>query len=69
MQSKRLSLYESLANTFSGTLINIGVTQLVMHRLGYPITMVENLGITVLMTAISVARGYTVRRIFNKIRK
>lgn len=68
MQSKRLSLYESLANTFSGTVINIIVTQFVMHQLGYPITVVENLSITVLMTVISVARGYAVRRIFNNFR-
>lgn len=67
MQSKRRSLYESLANTFSGTVLNLIATQIIMHGMGYQITLSENLLITVVMTVISIGRGYIIRRIFNRI--
>lgn len=64
MQSKKQSLIETLSNTFLGMLGSFGITMgvLALFTQHWVIGVVT----TVLCTVWSIARGYYVRRYFNK---
>lgn len=68
MQSKRLSLFESVTNTAIGFLIALCVQLIIYPILDIPVTFGQNLTITSVFTFVSIARGYLVRRIFNTIK-
>lgn len=66
MQTRRGSLFETLFGTASGFVISLLVWEFVVKPLWQLNTsFVENLGITMLFTVVSVARSYVVRRFFN----
>jgi hypothetical protein len=62
MQSRTKSLLEQLANTIAGFLISLVILRL------YHFPFCESLELTVVFTVVSVARGYVLRRFFNKIK-
>lgn len=63
MEQTRLgSFIESCINTAIGFLITLGLTPIVYPLFGHAFTLSQNLGITAIFTAASVARGYCVRR-------
>lgn len=65
-QTRRGSLIEACLNTASGFLVSLLVwTFIVVPVWNLPVTQSENLAITALFTAVSVARSYVWRRIFN----
>ena len=65
-QSKRASLFESVVNVGVGFLVSLVVwTYIVVPLWHLPVTMGENLQITLLFTVVSVVRSYVWRRIFN----
>lgn len=65
-QSKRASLLEALVNVTVGFLVSLIVwTFVVVPIWNLPVSMHENLQITLLFTAVSVARSYVWRRVFN----
>jgi len=65
-QSKKHSLVEQLLNVGSGWLLSLLVwTFLIAPIYNLPTTFVDNLGITVIFTFISIIRGYFWRRYFN----
>ena len=68
MQSKKYSLAESLTNTFTGLLISFLIQLAIYPVLGIPVKLSQNLIITAVFTLASIARGYIVRRIYNKLR-
>jgi len=68
MQKKKLSLIESLTNTFTGLLISFGIQLLIYPALNIPVRIEQNIIITLIFTFASILRGYIVRRIFNKLR-
>jgi len=67
-QTRSMSLLEAL----TGTAIGFGVallTQLAVFPLfGLPVTLGSNLAIAAIFTAVSVARSYLVRRLFERWR-
>jgi hypothetical protein len=65
MQTRKQSLIEASLNIGSGFILSMCVYQLVMPMFGYPVTLVDNLGITSIFTVVSVVRSYVWRRIFN----
>lgn len=65
MQSRRMSIVETIANTSLGFVISVLTTQIVLPQYHCPVTMSDNVEITTIFTIISVARGYIVRRFFN----
>lgn len=69
MQSKKLSLIESIANTFVGFILSIGLQLAIYPVLDIEVTLSENLIITLSFMVLSVLRGYFLRRLFNKIRE
>lgn len=64
-QSKRHSFLESVANTAAGFVLSVAAVQWLFPLIGVRMTMAENLAATSIMTVVSVARGYALRRVFN----
>ena len=65
MQSKKESFIETLTSVFVGWLIGVILNMLVLPLFDYNITVVDSLWVSLIFTAISVVRGYVIRRFFN----
>lgn len=65
-QSKKQSLVESITNTAVGFLISLAATFAIFPLVGIESTGFKNVVITIFFTAISILRGYVIRRYFNK---
>ena len=65
MQSKRESMIETLTSVFVGWLIGVILNMLVLPLFDYNITVVDSLWVSLIFTAVSVIRGYIIRRWFN----
>ena len=70
-QSRLESAVEAVLNVGSGFFVALLAWQFVVAPLyGYEVTLLDNLGLTSIFTAISVIRGYIWRRYFeHRIRK
>jgi heme/copper-type cytochrome/quinol oxidase subunit 4 len=64
-QSKKQSFIESLTNTAVGFTISLAATFVIFPLVGINSTSTKNVIITLFFTAISIARGYIIRRFFN----
>ena len=69
MQSKKDSLIESLTSTTIGWLIGVILNLTVLPLFDYNITVVDSLWVSLIFTAVSVIRGYIIRRWFNSKEK
>jgi len=66
MQSKKLSLLESLTQTIVGLLISFLIQIVLYPAMGIPVTFSQNLIITTVFFIVSIIRGYLIRRWFSK---
>lgn len=65
-QTKKQSLTETVISTFIGLAVSL-ITQIVVFPLyGMEVSFNQNIQITIIFTFVSIARGYFVRRYFNK---
>lgn len=70
MQSKKESIIEALLNVGSGMLIAFLIMQFILApMLGVQISPGQNGIVTIVLTIVSICRGYLWRRMFNKIAK
>jgi hypothetical protein len=69
MQSKKFSLIESIANVIAGCGISLISQIVIFHCMGIAVPIRDNLIMTAWFTVISILRSYTLRRIFNRIKK
>ena len=67
-QSRRMSAAEAVANTAIGYAIAVAATAIILPLFGYAVTGADAAGISAAFTAISLARSFALRRLFNKIR-
>lgn len=67
-QTKKGSLFESLVNVFVGIALSFLSNIIILHHFGVAISLKNNGLMTLYFTGISIARSYTLRRIFNKQR-
>lgn len=73
MQSKRLSLMESVLNVSTGMILAMTITQLAVWASPYipgfsiQITFASNVIISTILTVFSILRGYCWRRFFNNL--
>lgn len=65
MQSKKASLYESLANTGMGFFISLLVAYYVFPLFGMPKSLNSSFWIVLIFTISSIGRNYALRRLFN----
>lgn len=69
MQSKRMSLVETITNQATGFFISWLLNLFVFPKLfGYHLSGSQSFVTTLLFTGISIVRSYVVRRTFNKIK-
>jgi len=66
MQSKKLSLIESLTQTFVGLGTSVLIQIILYPAMGIPVTFSQNLIITSVFFIVSIIRGYVIRRFFTK---
>lgn len=66
-QSRRMSLVEQLFNVGSGIVLALLIGQVVYPLFGYAVSVLDNLGLTVIFTLVSIVRGYIWRRVFNHL--
>lgn len=66
MQTKKQSAFESIANIVIGLVTSFVIQLLIYPVLGIPVTLNQNLIITIVFFIVSFIRGYLVRRYFNK---
>ncbi len=67
-QSKRGSLIEAATNTVVGYALAVATQFAVFPAFGLRVGVFENLGLGLIFTAVSLARGYVLRRLFNRWR-
>lgn len=65
-QTKKQSIVESIVNTFVGTITSFISAIIIYWLMNIPITLYENIVLTIIFTIVSIGRNYIVRRIFNK---
>lgn len=65
MQNRLQSFIEAWANTFIGYFVNLIVQLLVYPLYGATFTFGQNIQIGLIFMAVSIVRGYALRRIFN----
>jgi hypothetical protein len=65
-QSKMHSLIEALVNVAVGYGIAVAAQIIVFPIFGVHISLRQNIEIGFIMTAVSIARSYTLRRVFNR---
>lgn len=66
-QSRFMSLLESTVNILVGFGISLGAQMLFLPMLGVTISFTQNFVFAVIMTVISIARSYILRRIFEAL--
>ncbi len=62
-QTRRGSLLESLANVAVGVGVGFAANLAVLPAFGYPVRVADAAGMSLVFTAISLARSYAIRRI------
>tara|TARA_R110002126_G_scaffold75173_2_gene187291 strand:- start:35 stop:268 length:234 start_codon:yes stop_codon:yes gene_type:complete len=67
-QSKLMSLAEALLNVAIGYIIAVATQLLVFPIFGLQVSITDNLLIGAFFTAVSIARSFAVRRLFEAIR-
>ena len=66
MQSRKMSLVESCANITIGYTVAIGSQYVIFPVFDIYIPLSEHMAIGIFFTAVSLARSYTLRRVFNQ---
>ena len=64
-----MSLVEAVTNTVVGYLLAVVVQLVAFPLFGLEVGLSENLAIAVLFTTVSIARSYTLRRLFERLRR
>ena len=59
------SYIESVTNTFIGFIVSLLIQLAIYPIMGIPVKFHQNIIITIVFTAASIARGYIIRRFFN----
>lgn len=67
MQTKLQSLIESVANIMIGYFVALATQLVVFPLYGMEVSLSQNVQIGMIFTAVSLARSYCVRRVFNKL--
>lgn len=68
MQSKKMSLIETLSSVAIGYIISLAAQMIIFPIFEINVSLTDNLLIGLFFTAVSIIRGYYVRRLFNWIK-
>lgn len=64
-QSRKGSAVEACINMLVGLIVSMVANTIVFPRFGFHPSLLDNIGITLIYTAISLIRSYCLRRAFN----
>lgn len=67
MQSKIHSITEVICGTLIGYLVAVFTQKMIFPIYGIQVSSIQNYEIAAVFTAVSLVRGYAVRRVFNLI--
>jgi len=67
MQSKKLSIIESVTQTVIGLGISFCIQIVIYPLMDIPVTIKQNIIITIVFFLASLIRGYFIRRYFNRL--
>jgi general stress protein CsbA len=68
-QTRTQSAIETVVSTAIGFVVAYAANLIVLPAFGYPVTHGENFWIATIFTAISLVRGWLVRRMFNRLHR
>ena len=68
-QSRVMSLVEAVANVAVGLLVAVATQIIVFPILGLQASFAQNLKLALVFTAVSIVRGFALRRLFEDLRK
>ena len=68
-QSRRMSAVEAVVSTAIGYIVAVATQMVVFPIFGLRVGVIENLGIGLAFTAVSVVRSYLVRRLFERLHR
>jgi hypothetical protein len=68
-QSRLISLVEATANVLVGLLVALATQVLVFPALGLQASFGQNLQLALVFTAVSIARAFLLRRLFEGLRR
>lgn len=63
-QSRKMSFGEACFSTAVGLIVSMIANAIVFPLFGFHVSLIQNLWISLIYTAISIGRGYCVRRLF-----
>lgn len=66
MQTRRLSLIESITQTAIGFIVSLAVQAIIYPLMDIPVTISQNIVITAVFTIVSIIRGYLIRRWYER---
>lgn len=66
-QNKKQSAFESIVNIIVGLITSFLIQLFIYPALKIPVTIGQNIIITIVFFLVSFIRGYLIRRYFNKI--
>lgn len=69
IQSRWMSLAESLTNIVLGYGVAVGVQLAIFPLFSIDVSLLDNMALGAAFTAVSVARSFTVRRAFEALRR
>lgn len=67
-QSRSASFFETLTSTVLGFILSVAVQRALFPAMGHDFAFAENMVVASVFTAVSILRGYAVRRVFNLLR-
>jgi hypothetical protein len=68
-QSRRMSAVEAVVSTAIGYIVAVATQMVVFPLFGLRVGVIENLGIGLAFTAVSIVRSYLVRRLFERLHR
>jgi len=68
-QSRTMSLVEAVANVIVGYGVAVTTQMLVFPLFGLQTTLAQNLKLGLIFTVVSIARSFTLRRVFEALRE
>ena len=67
IRARYLHALESMTNVVVGYAINLVLVYSILHFLVFNITLKDNATMGVIVAVVAFVRGYTIRRVFNRI--
>jgi hypothetical protein len=65
----RIDALEAIANAVAGLALSVAAVQVLWPVFGWPVTAGQSVAVSAIFFALSVARGYVLRRLFRRLGK